>query len=100
MSYGIRIIEKAGTLTIGPGPRPGAWVRTYDPEGHDGQGDATWTMDPNEALAFPTPQAAFRTWRAIPECKPLRPDGLPNRPLTAYTVEILSLTPPIPEPLA
>jgi len=39
---------------------PGQYLKAYDPEAHDGRGKAEWTAD--------------------------RPDGRPNRPLTAFTV--------------
>lgn len=49
-----------------------------------------WTEDINEAYRFPTGKEAFEAWRRQSEAFPTRAwDGLPNRPLTAWTVEVL-----------
>lgn len=65
---------------------PGSFLRSYDLEAAGGRGTATWTSDKSRALAFSSFIEAFEAWRAIPESRPLRPDGEPNRPLTAFTV--------------
>jgi len=67
---------------------PGAYLKSCDLEYAGGHGLATWTADKSEALAFGSYREAFEAWRAVPECCPLRDDGEPNRPLTAFTVEI------------
>lgn len=43
-----------------------------------------------EALKFPSALEALEFWR---QANGLRPDGKPNRPLTAFTIEIQSLDP-------
>lgn len=48
----------------------------------------TTTIDPREAKTFPHAADAMEFWRRIDPERPLRPDGKPNRPLTAYTVSI------------
>jgi hypothetical protein len=40
-----------GTTAGVPG---GSYLATYDPEGNDGHGIASWTPDPNKALTFAT----------------------------------------------
>jgi hypothetical protein len=76
-------------------PRPGQpaapvgqFLASYDPEAHDGQGWAEWTRDPAQAMTFTDSAAAMDCWRAVPASRPRRADGLPNRPLTAFTVAI------------
>jgi len=64
----------------------GSYLASYNPEGAAGNGVATWTKDPAEAMTFPTVEAATACYRAIPLNRPLRPDGRPNCPLTVFTV--------------
>lgn len=71
-----------GTGTV----RPGAYLRACDLEHSGGRGLVTWTPDRSQALAFASFREAFEAWRAVPASRPLRPDGEPNRPLTAFTV--------------
>lgn len=67
-------------------PVEGQYLKSYDPEAHDGRGDATFTRDRSEAMRFSDVVAALDLWKAVPKCRPLRPDGEPNRPLTAFSV--------------
>lgn len=55
----------------------------------DYAGNITTTDDPAKARRFRTKTAAFLYWRQESKLRPRRPDGKPNRPLTAFTVEIL-----------
>jgi hypothetical protein len=86
-----------------PGPLTGAWLVSYDPEGNDGHGDALWTHDPAGATVF-TGDEWTALSRAVPANRPLRPDGKPNRPLTAFTTLSTPVDrparprPPVPEP--
>jgi hypothetical protein len=75
-------------MLTNPPPPTGAWLESYDPSAANGRGVVAWTTDAAKAARFPSPQAAFRAWRSSPRCHPTRPDGKPNRPLTAYTVAI------------
>lgn len=68
-------------------PLGGKFVCTFDPEPHGGRGNLTVTANPFEALAFATMEDAIRFWRQTSKTVPVRHDGKPNRPLTAYTVE-------------
>lgn len=67
------------------------FVKVYDPafhppgERYDG-GLLEVTDDPEQALQFHTPEQAFACWRQSHGIRPH--DGLPNRPLTAFCVEI------------
>jgi hypothetical protein len=64
----------------------GSYLASYNPEGDRGNGVATWTRDPAQAMTFPTGAAATACYRAVPLNRPLRSDGKPNRPLTKFTV--------------
>lgn len=65
----------------------GMWLKSWDPDGGlDRGGRAEWTVNPRRALVFPSAREGFEAWRAVPRARPIRPDGKPNRPLTAYTV--------------
>lgn len=86
MSYGIRVAELAGGV-IAPGKPPqGQWLKSYDPEAHGGRGEAEGTWDAADALRFADVSVAWACWKQQSRTRPLRPDGKPNRPLTAYTV--------------
>jgi hypothetical protein len=52
-------------------------------------GLATWTDDITKAMVFDTQEAAILLWRRQSNIAPLRADGKPNRPLTAYSVAIV-----------
>lgn len=64
----------------------GCYLAHYDPEANGGQGSASWTPDPAEAMAFESGMAAMECYRAQPRARPLRADGKPNRPLTAFMI--------------
>jgi hypothetical protein len=94
MAYGMRLLARVGIVGAGrhdPLPPDGAWLRDYDPEAHDGQGDVTWTTDPALAQRFDTQADVLDCWSTVPKVRPKRADGKPNRPLTSYTIT--------PEPL-
>jgi hypothetical protein len=61
------------------------------PEAYDGRGDAEFTFDAAEALRFATFGEAIEFWRQPSKRRPLRGDGLPNRPLCAFSVEVRTL---------
>ena len=68
----------------------GQYLKRYDPEAFDGQGDAEWTAKLADAIRFPDQVAAMRLWATQPKARPVRDyDGQPNRPLAAFTIEIV-----------
>lgn len=77
----------SGVIVNGGVPPVGLYLERYDPEAHDGLGDARWTETMAAALVFADVRAAMECWLTVPRCRPVRPDGRPNRPLMAYTVE-------------
>jgi len=72
----------SGTYTI-----DGEYVKSYNPDAHDGRGDASFTKLLEEALRFTDMTEALEFAMRQPECRPRRADGRPNRPLTAFTLE-------------
>lgn len=74
--YAIRIVD---------GPGAGTYVQAYDPAFNDGEGLVDGTEDLGRALLFNTIADATAFYF---QDHGMRPDGQPNRPLTASTVEI------------
>lgn len=77
-----------GLANGAPTPDKGKWLAAFDPEAMDGRGLAAWTSDRKRAYRFHDPETAWRVWHAIPANRTTRPDGKPNRPLTAYSVMV------------
>lgn len=86
------IIRVAGMATPHgwqEGPNSGKYVASYTPHGHGGRGKVVLTSDPDLAHRYPSVGAALSAWRETSKTHPVRMDGKPNRPLTAYTVEVM-----------
>jgi hypothetical protein len=89
LPYVIRINGVAGAVHVtAAGAAAGDYLKSYDPEAHDGHGDLVTTPELAEARRFDGFRSAWETWQAVPAARPLRDDGQPNRPLTAFTVSI------------
>jgi hypothetical protein len=82
MAYRLWIIEEAHT-----GRPIRAWLKAADPDAHEGRGAAEFTRDRTAARAFPDMRAALACWKAQSRVQPVRDDGKPNRPLTAYSAQ-------------
>jgi hypothetical protein len=85
MSYTIKVLQVAST---GATPAKALWIRSYTPPhpaDRYGTGHLELTDKPERALRFPDSPAAFKFWK---QQYGRRRDGKPNRPLTAFTVEI------------
>ena len=95
MSYVIVYFATEGYVLDPDSPKPpaGSYLQHYDPEAASGLGIAEWTTDPAKALRFDTPAEAVELYRTVPKTRPTRPDGLPNRPLMACSVDIQRLDP-------
>lgn len=90
MSHVILMVE---TVQGVPTEHDGRWLQRYVPpkqlaSGEFEGGILQSTPDLLQAMLFSDAAAALATWRLQ---NGLRPDGLPNRPLTAWTCEILTL---------
>jgi hypothetical protein len=84
MSVIIRIA--AQTTPSQPAEIVGRWVKSFDVEAFDGRGDVVFTGNPREAMRFADLEAAVSAWKTQSRTRPLRPDGRPNRPLTALSI--------------
>jgi hypothetical protein len=86
VSYVIEIVGLAdGTPTIATG----TYVEDYTPDGNDGQGELLLTARPELAKLYDDPMDALAEWKRVSTTHPTRPDGKPNRPLTAFTVTVV-----------
>lgn len=82
------VIRIVGLASGVPSPYDDKFLLRYEPEAHDGLGEVFVTEDKRDALHFVGPREAFTLWRTIPNKRPLRSDGAPNRPMTAFTISI------------
>jgi hypothetical protein len=67
------------------------YVKSYDPSAHVGRGEITFTNDIDEALKLRDVNAAFDFIYQTPTERPVRADGEPNQPITAFHLEIFPL---------
>lgn len=74
-----------------PCPHAGQYLQAADFDAHDGRGFVQWTEDPARAKRFPSMGEALAYWRTRSKVRPIRPDGRPNRPLTAASVVVEQL---------
>lgn len=73
---------------ITTGKKPGKYLEWSDPDGNGGDGREKWTDDVTKAKQFDTPADAHACWTAQSKKRPIRPDGEPNRPMTAFSIVI------------
>lgn len=69
----------------------GHYLKAYTANGGDGRGVIETTDNIDEAMRFPDLYAAIQCYRSVSTTHPLRPDFLPNRPLTAFTLEFVKV---------
>lgn len=72
----------------GPTEFDGQYLEDFDFEAHGGRGEITTTPDLARAKRFRDVLDAIAYRNTVPKCRPLRPDGRPNRPLTATHWEV------------
>ena len=86
MSIAIKIVGNALGM---PTPHDGRYVRevAWDVD-QDGRCEITSAANASEAKRFDDFLKATEFWKTQSKVRPMRPDGKPNRALTAYTVEI------------
>jgi hypothetical protein len=86
----IRCVDMTGIARHPSAGSPaGQFLMSYDPDAHQGRGYACWTDDIGVAMKFKTSGDAWLFWRKPSKVRPIRPDGRPNRPLTAFSVEVI-----------
>ncbi len=88
----LKIVGRAIGL---PSVFDGRYLVEYDPEidGRDPKGrpmraHVVTTSNKSEARQYADSIEAFGHWKQQCKREPVRPDGKPNRPLTAFTVEL------------
>jgi hypothetical protein len=64
----------------------GDYLEWSNPDARHGRGDERWTAHLAKAKRFATFREAMECWKAQSTIRPFRPDGAPNRPMTAYSV--------------
>lgn len=70
----------------------GLYLVRYDPTIKDGVFFLDTTDDPRKAKTFDPPGLAMEEWMRVSPNMPTRLwDGKPNRPLTAWSIEIIDL---------
>jgi hypothetical protein len=69
-------------------PHEGQYLKYADFDAYDGRGFMTFTKKASDAMTFPDFRAAMVFWQTTSKARPRREDGMPNRPLTALTIEI------------
>lgn len=83
------IIQIMGDALGGrPPPKP-TFVLDCDVDAYEGRGNVVFTQKREEAKQFATPAEAFEYYCRQSTVAPLRDDGKPNRPLTAYHAVLL-----------
>jgi len=88
----IRLVHKTGITHAGSHHvPPGDFLERWDLE-FRGVGAAWWTPDLAKAHRFADAAEAMTVYRSQSRTRPIRQDGRPNRPLTAYTVEVVPLS--------
>jgi hypothetical protein len=90
------VIQILGLADGSPTVFDGQYLKEYDPnrDGVDPSGQpmlahVACTDDPAAALHFEDAGEAHRVWTLVDQRDPVRPDGKPNRPLTAFTITII-----------
>jgi hypothetical protein len=81
---------KSTVLLLSPVGMPVKWLylKSFDVDANGGRGQIALTARTRDAMKFSGPGEAMATWRTQSKVLPLRPDGKPNRPLTAYHAQI------------
>lgn len=88
--YVLRIIGLQGKMMDPHAESPiGKFITGFRPLAYDGLGEVLFSPNLPDALAFETADEAIGYYRQVPRHRPVKPDGKPNRPLTAFTVEVL-----------
>jgi hypothetical protein len=80
------ILEVVARATGEPCREAGVFIKSFDPDAHAGHGHVEFTRRESEAMVFDDVTAALKFRNQTSRVKPLRSDGKPNRPLTAYTL--------------
>lgn len=92
MRYALRLLPTTSTLeVIATALDPNAtklYLASFDVDARGGIGSEVLTDDIRKALLFETQHEAMLAWNTQSTVRPYRPDGKPNRPLTAYSMTV------------
>jgi hypothetical protein len=69
------------------------YVVSCDVDAMFGRGRTVCTRDVDKAMKFASPADAWTYWTRQSQAQPLRDDGQPNRPMTAYHALIETVYP-------
>lgn len=69
----------------------GDFLMKFDPEAYNGRGHVETSPRLDDAIKFKDAASALAFYQTQSKVLPFRPDQRPNRPLTAYTIEVLQL---------
>jgi hypothetical protein len=85
------LIKSHGYAAGISGGAEGQYLEWYDPNKPATEELGGWTDDKAKALRFDTMADAWRTWRKRRTVKgeEFNTNGSPNRPLTAFTIEVI-----------
>jgi hypothetical protein len=82
-------------MPTGAMPDRPCYLKSYDPNvvapDRRSAGDIQSTINIGEAVQFETIEKLYECYMQVCEPMPLRPDGEPNRPLTAFTITVESI---------
>jgi hypothetical protein len=67
----------------------GQYLLSYTPDGNDGRGDLVLTPERDDAKRYAGAAEAMEDWKRVSATHPKRPDGKPNRPLSAFTISVV-----------
>ncbi len=85
----MKVIQVLGLATGQHSDVDGEYVMTFDPDAHEGGGALVTTHSAQKARKFTDAGAALEFWRQTSRICPIRLDGKPNRPLTAFPITIM-----------
>lgn len=85
------VLKIVGNSAGGDPSFNGKYLTVYTPNGFGGNGLIATSVFIREAKLFNDSIEALNCWRQVSKTHPVRPDGKPNRPLTAYTVELVTV---------
>lgn len=85
------LLRIVGFANKAPCPMVGQFLKAYNLDAYDGQGEAEFTANPKLALHFLSVADAMMAIREASTVNPIREDGKPNRPLTCSHWEILEV---------
>lgn len=66
--------------------KKGYYLSKFNPEANNGRGYIETTRILEKAMRFNTLEEVMETWKTQSKTLPLRSDGKPNRPLTAFSM--------------